>query len=292
MWTIARAGQLIGPILAALLITGVGLTFRRTSERRIEMSGGAQSGWGGVRTRLRCEPAAYRFLCPNEPGAVPGRLTFARIVLGRIREGAVWDFGSLDEWCDWAPGFFAWQEDWTARFQPGWLISRWLDEQAECTSGQLFWRIQALRFLDPQGFANEIDWIEIAGRPGRLCTTQGWSHYDYDRDTLFWNPVATEYTPDDPDLSRQWHRTAPLVTLAYVLGHMCCDLSCSGDELDQAGREQFALTTENRIRHALFRTVPGCSHIWARPGFRETWPDIAGPTAEEAWQSYAGRVDY
>ena len=289
-----RAKNWIGPVLAVLLVTAVALTSRWVSEGRTGSRIGDGNGLTGVRVRSWEHPITYRFLYPHEAGAVAGRLTFARIVEGRVRKDSAWSFGSLDEWCDWAPGFFAHEEDWAPHLQPGWLISRWLceDEAAGCTSGQLYWRIQALRFLDPESVANEIEWIEISGGTLRLRTTQGWPHYDYDSDTLYWNPAATEYTPEDPNLDRKWDKTTPLITLAYTLSHACYDLSCNGDRAGTPAREQFALTTENRIRNILFLKDPACSQIRPRPGFRETWPDAPGRSPEEAWWNYRGRVEY
>ncbi|MEN6575918.1 MAG: hypothetical protein ABFD90_06200 [Phycisphaerales bacterium] len=287
-----KARDLIGPVLAVLLITGVALTSRWMSDNRGGSGIGTKEGLNGVRIELRYEPIAYRFLYPGEPGAADGRLTFARIVEGRVGKDAAWSFASLDEWCDWAPGFFAQEEGWSSRFQPGWLISRSLEEPAGCTSGRLFWWIQALRFLDPESVASEIEWIEASGKTLRLRTTQGWSHYDYDSDTLYWNPTATEYTPEDPNLSRKWYKTTPLVTLAYTLSHACHDLCRDGDLDEQPVRERSALATENRIRHILFMKAPACSHLRPRPGFRETWPDTPGQSAGEAWWVYRGAVEY
>ncbi|HNS22654.1 MAG TPA: hypothetical protein PKH24_19280 [Sedimentisphaerales bacterium] len=289
-----RAKQLVGPVLAVVLITAVALVPRWLSHGRTAGRVGERNALRGVPTERRYEPITYRFLYPHECGVVAGRLTFARIVDGRVARDAAWSFDSLAEWCDWAPGFFAQEQDWTPRFQPGWFISRCLDtdELAGCTNGQLFWWIQALRFLDPESFANEIEWIEVSGKTLRLHTTLEQSHYDYDSDTLYWNPVATEYTREDPNLCWKWFKTTPLVTLAYGLSHARYDLCCDGDRSDPPSRERAALATENRIRHILYRKDPACSHIHPRPGFRETWPDLAGQSPEEAWRTYAGRVEH
>lgn len=287
-----RAKDLIAPILAVTLITGVALISRWMSDNRHDAHIVAAEGVSHVQTKPAYEPIAYRFLYPHERGAVAGRLTFARIVGGRIDKNGVWSFVSVEEWCDWAPGFFSQEEDWKSRFQPGWVVSRCLDESAGCTAGRLFWWIQALRFLDPENAANEIEWIETWGETLEVRTTQGWPHYDYDSDTLYWNPNAIEYAPQDPNLAREWYKTAPLVTLAYTLSHAYHDLCRNGGRADLAAREQFALMAENRIRHILFMKDPACSHIRPRPGVRETWSDIPGRSAEEAWQAYQGRVEY
>lgn len=288
-----RARDLIGPVLAVALITGAALTSRWMSYNRSRARVGTKEGPRGVPVEPEYQPTAYRFLYLHEPGAVAGRLTFVRIVDGRIGRDATWSFAGLDEWCDWAPGFFAQEEGWTPRYQPGWQISRWLSmESTGRTRGCLFWRIQALRFLDPESIANEINWIEASGKTLTIHATQGWPHYDYDSDTLHWNPVASEYGPEDPNLVRQWYKTTPLITLAYVLSHACHDLCHDGDLDEQPVRERFALATENRIRHILFLADPACSHIRPRPGFRETWPDTPGRSAQEAWWDYRGAVEY
>jgi len=256
---IGRDKHLVGPVLAVVLVTGVTLTSRWMSDGRTDTGVRSKKGPSGVQTKSRREPVAYRFLYPGEPGTVAGKLTFAQIVGGQVAPDAAWCFGNLDEWCDWAPEFFADRRDWTPRFQPGWLISRRLEESADCTCARLFWCIQALRFFDPENLADQIDWIEVSGKNLTVRITHERSHYDADRDTLYWNPVATEYPPDDPNLVRECYKTIPLITLAYTLSHAYYDLCCDADQGDPCTREQSALATENRIRGILLLKDPACS---------------------------------
>jgi hypothetical protein len=289
-----RARELIVPVVALVLITGAAITSRWMADKRGVSRIGAGTSRSGSRIEPWSDPIVYRFLYPYETGAVEGRLTFARVVEGRVNKDATWSFADIQEWHDWAPGFFAGEEGWTPRTQPGWLISRWLDgdEPGGPNGGQLFWRIQALRCLDPESFVNEIEWIEASGKTVRICTTPGWPSYDYESDTLHWNPSATRYVPEDPNLDWKWFATTPLITLAYTLSHAHYDLCRDGDRVDQAGRERFAVADENRIRHILFLMDPTCSHIRPRPGYRETWPDAPGDSPEQAWWDYRGEVEY
>lgn len=282
------------PVLAVVLITGVAATSRWMSERHAATRVGGGMNWSRSRGEVWSEPITYRFLYPHESGAVPGRLTFARVVEGRIRENATWSFGSLDEWYEWAPPFFAAEEGWTSRMQPGWLISRWLceDESGRCTTGQLFWRIQALRYFDPESFVNEIEWIEVSGRTFQILPTESRPHYDCDADTLYWNPSATRYIPEDPNLDRRWHVTTPSIALASALSHAYYDLCRTGGAAGGEGWETSVVRDENRIRHILFLKDPACSQIWPRPGWREIWPDVPGNSPERAWWDYRGRVTY
>lgn len=288
-----RARQLIAPVLAAVLIASAAVVSRRIAERRGSSYVGGDANRSHSRIAEWEEPITYRFLYPHEPRAVPGRLTFARVVEGRIRKDATWSFGSLDEWCEWAPAFFAAEEGWTSRTQPGWLISRWLceDESGRGTTGQLFWRIQALRCFDPESFVNEIEWIEVSGKTFQIRPTEGRSYYDYDADTLYWNPSATRCVPEDPNLDRMWCVTTPLIALASALSYAYYDLCRNGGAGDE-GWETSVVREENRIRHILFLKDPACSQIRPRPGWREIWPDVPGDSSEQAWWNYRGRVQY
>ncbi len=289
-----RARQLIVPVLAVGLIASAAVVSRRMSERRVGTCAGGGINGNHSRSETRYEPIVYRFLYAHEPGAAAGRLTFARVVEGRIRKNATWSFGSLDDWYEWAPAFFAAEEGWTSRTQPGWLISRWLceDKSGRCTTGQLFWRIQALRYFDPESFVHEIEWIEVSGKTLQILPTEAWPRYDYDSDTLYWNPSMARYVPEDESLERKWFATTPLITLASTLSHAYYDLCRNGDTVSLEGRETFAVADENRMRHILFLKDPACSQIRPRPGCRETWPDAPGDSPEQAWWDYHGRVKY
>jgi hypothetical protein len=131
---------------------------------------------------------------------------------------------------------------WVAADQPGWQISTWLsvDESTECDRGRLFWSMQALRFLDPEGSANMIDMIERSGKTARICLTQRRSDYDYDENTLYWNSTGVD----------------PLVTLARQLTHMWHDLCRNGASTDSPEREQIAVAGEDRLREILSRKDP------------------------------------
>jgi hypothetical protein len=289
-----RARELILPVVGLVLIVGAAMASRWMADRRAVSRVGAGASRSGSRIETSSDPIAYRFLYAYEPWAVEGRLMFARFVEGGLPKDAVWSFASIEEWRDWAPGFFAGEEGWTPSAQPGWLISRWLDahEAGGCARGQFFWWIQALRFFDPGSFVNEIEGIEASGKTVRICTTPGWPSYDYEKDTLHWNPSVARYVPEDPNLDWKWFATTPLVTLAYTLSHAHYDLCRDGDRVGHEGREMFAVADENRIRHILFLKDPACSQICPRPGYRETWPDVSGNSVEQAWWDYRGAVEY
>ena len=152
----------------------------------------------------------------------------------------------------------------------------------------MFWSLQALRFLDPGSIANEIDMIESAPGKMRVCLTQGPSDYDYETDTLCWNPTETEHVPADAGLQRKWFRTDPLITLAHELSHAWYDLCRGGDSVAPRAREQHAVMTENRIRHILFLKDPHARVHLAQAGVP---PDLAGSArplgaagVEELWR--------
>lgn len=240
------------------------------------------------------EQVTYRFLYRGEAGAIENRLTLGCFVDDDLRRGATWGFAGRDNWLTWAPDVFARERRWVAEDQPGWQISRWLsaDPSVACDSTLLFWAIQALRLLDPESLANEIDMIERSGGAVRICPTRGPSDYDYQTNTLYWNPTATEYVPEDDRLDWKWFRTDPLIALSHELNHVWHDLCRHGDAADDRQREQMAVAAENRIRHILFLKDPYCTHIYPRPGHLETWPDLPGASAQQAWQDYRGAVEY
>jgi len=236
----------------------------------------------------------YRFLYCVEAGATEDRLTLGRFLDGVLQKRPRWGLANTRQWFDWAPGIFEREPGWAAENQPGWQISMWLRPEASvaCDREHLFWAIQALRFLDPQSFANEVDMLESAGRVVRICATHGPSDYDYDEDTLYWNPISTEYVPADGRLRWKWFQTDPLVTLAHQLNHAWHDLCRNGDAASVEERERLAVAAENRLRHILFLKDPACSDLYPRPGHQETWPDLPGASAREAWSHYHGRVRY
>ncbi|UCD51841.1 MAG: hypothetical protein JSW27_04240 [Phycisphaerales bacterium] len=236
----------------------------------------------------------YRFLYRGEAGALEDRLTLGRFLDGALQERPRWGLIDTRQWFDWAPDIFAREPGWAAENQPGWRISTWLrpDASVECDSEQLFWVIQALRLLDPESLANEIDMLEGSGQTVRIVPTHGPSDYDYDEDTLYWNPMSTEHIPADERLKWKWFQTDPLVALAHVLNHAWHDLCRGGDAASVEERERLAVAAENRLRHTLFLKDPACSHLYPRPGHQETWPDLPGASALEAWGNYYGRVPY
>jgi hypothetical protein len=236
----------------------------------------------------------YRFLYRDESGAIPDRLTLGRFVDGNLQEGTVWGFVDTAHWCTWAPEIFGRERGWVAETQPGWRICRWFrpDASIACDRDRFFWVLQALRLLDPESLANQIDMLEACGGAVRICATSGRSDYDYDTDTLYWNPTSFAYVPEDASLNRQWFRTDPRVTLAHELSHAWHDLCRDGDAVGVEQREQIAVATENRIRHILFLKDPMCAHLYPRPGSQETWPDLPGLSAAEAWHDYRGLVRF
>jgi len=236
----------------------------------------------------------YRFLYRDETGAIADRLTLGRFLVGDLQERPKWGFATAQQWLDWAPDIFEREPGWAGEGQPGWQISRWLepDLSGRCSTEQLFWAIQALRLLDPESLANEIDMLESSGRSVRIVPTTGPPGYDYDDDTLFWNPIWTQHVPVDRRLKSKWFQSHPLVSLAHELHHAWHDLCRRGDATGPEEREQTAVAAENRLRHILFLKDPACSYLYPRPGHQETWPDLPGRSAREAWQNYRGVVQY
>lgn len=236
----------------------------------------------------------YRFLYRHEAGAIADRLTLGRFVGGDLARGRTWGFVNATHWFKQAPEIFTRERGWVAEDQPGWRISTWLcaDESVDCDRMHLFWAIQALRYLDPESLANEIDMIEQSGGAVRICPTQGCCSYDYETNTLCWNPVSCEYVPKYGRLDWKWFKTDPLIGLGHELKHAWHDLCCGGDRTDEEGREAVAVAAENRLRHILFLKDPAHAQIYPRPGHQETWPDLPGASAEEAWGDYRGAVKY
>jgi len=284
--------------LALMLVAGAALTARWVSRTRIRGGTGpatAPTGRGISDAHATLEePATYRFLYRDETGALTDRLTLGRFVGDHLQEGARWGFVSIDQWHDRAPSLFDRERGWVAEDQPGWRISTWVctTEPGPYDSTHLFWSLQALRFLDPGSIAIGIDMIESAAGKLRICLARGPSDYDYETDTLCWNPTETEHVPADAGLQRKWFRTDPLITLAHELSHAWYDLCRGGDGVSGRVREEHAVMTENRIRHILFLKDPTRRDVWPRSGFRETWSDLPGRSAEQAWRNYGGRVEY
>lgn len=223
--------------------------------------------------RQSADSITYRFLFPNEVEARRGTLTLGRFSDRRLCEGATWRFDSIDQWHGLAPSICEQDRQWVAEHQSGWQISRWLVENGNSAYGRdhLFWSIQALRCLDPESFVNEIDMIERSGRTVCIRVTEGPSHYDFDTDTLDWNPTSI------PD---------PFVALTRELHHVWYDLCREGDLAEVRQREHSATMAENRMRHILFLKDPTHSQMGPRPRRGETSPEVVGDSAREAWQSY------
>lgn len=280
-------------LVAAAVPIVLWLPRRRTDEGPSDRLGSAgltisheSDAWG--------DQITYRFLWCGEAGAVEDRLTLGRFVGRDLQEGATWGFVNTDHWHNWAPEIFDREQDWVAENQPGWKISRWLHvgEPVECDRDRLFWAIQALRLLDPESLANEIDMLDASGRTVRIYPTYGHSDYSYEEDTLFWNPTSVVHVPADAHLNWKWFQTDPLVALAHELHHAWHDLCRNGDAAGDEQRERLAIAAENRIRHILFLKNPACSHLYPRPGHQETWPDLPGQSPQEAWRNYRGLVEY
>jgi hypothetical protein len=220
------------------------------------------------RTEAVNKRVTYRFLYPDEPGGVAGKLRLARFVDCQLYEDVKWDSYSVVHWRQWAADIFAREMGWVAQDQPGWLISRWLcaDESTERDRDHLFWTIQALRFLDSESTDKEILMIEGSGKTARVCLTQGCSDYDYCQDTLYWNPNGAGCAAVDKIRGEQWFRTDPLIALAHQLRHMRHDFCQNGDAADGQERERIAVAAENFMRDVLSRKDPTRPCISPIPG--------------------------
>ena len=275
-----RFRQWILPVLAVVLILGAAMTVLLLSRPHIGdllSFTGRPPSQSPLSDGESARSVTYRFLFPGEAHAAPGKLTLGRFADGHLCEGATWEFDSIDQWHGWASAIFARERHWTPEEQPGWRISRWLVENIDSAydCDHLFWGIQALQYLDPDSFANEIDMIEHSGGTVRVVLTEGPSDYDYDTDTLYWSPTA------NPD---------PLVALAHELSHAWHDLCRDGDAVAHKGREKLALLAENRIRHILFLKDPTRSHLYPRLGRPETPPDIMEDSPRKAWDNYRNAI--
>ncbi len=275
-----RFRQWILPVLAAVLILGAAMTVLLLSRPHIGdllSFTGRPPSQSPLSDGESARSVTYRFLFPGEAHAAPGKLTLGRFANGHLCEGATWEFDGIDQWHGWASAIFARERHWTPEEQPGWRISRWLVENIDSAydCDHLFWSIQALQYLDPDSLANEIDMIEHSGCTVRIVLTEGVSTYDYNVDTLYWNPVAV------PD---------PLAALAHELHHAWHDLCRNGDAVPDKGREQLALLAENRIRHILFLKDPASSHLYPRLGTQESPPEILGDSPQETWANYRNAI--
>jgi hypothetical protein len=240
------------------------------------------------------EEVTYRFLYRDRVALFDECLTMGRFVGGDLDKGAVWEFADIEQWYCKAPEIFARESGWIAERQPGWKVSRWLcrDEASDSERDRLFWAIQALRLFDLDICTREIAKLEATGRTIRIHLTRGPSHYDYDTDTLHWNPTEKVLVPTDARLDWKWFQTDPLVTLGRGLScawHYLCD---QGDAAGPEDREWVAILTENRLRQILFRKDPAGWRLYPRPGQREIWPDLPGDSAAEAWHNYHGVIKY
>lgn len=267
-------------VLALVLILGAAATVLLLSQPSVEshrLFARKPVNRAAVLEQELAAPFTYRFLLPTEQEAAPGKLTLGRFADGRLCEGGTWEFDSIDQWHGWAPAIFARERQWTPEEQPGWRISRWLSESAGSAydSNHLFWSIQALRHMDPESFANEIDMIEHSGGTVRVVLTEGPSDYDYDTDTLYWSPTA------NPD---------PLVALAHEMSHAWHDLCRDGDAVAYKGREELALLAENRIRHILFLKDPTRSHLYPSLGRPAISPDSLADSPRKAWENYRDAI--
>jgi hypothetical protein len=285
-----RLNRQVVPALAVILIGVAAFTARWVSQT--EMDGRLAVRSVASRREVGDGATTYRFLVRGERGAVNGRLTLGRFIGGELQAHPTWAFTGVGQWHSWAPSIFEREAGWSTDAQPGYRISRWLSSDGPATFDRehLFWSLQALRFLDPESLAHEIDWIERSSAAVRICITEEMSDYDYDSNTLYWNPVADRFRPVDGRLDRRWFQTDALITLAHQLHHLWHDLCCQGDSADPGERERLAVTAENRLRHLLFLKDPTRSNIYPRPGVAGSCSDLPGESPWEAWGNYTGRV--
>lgn len=270
------------PFLAFVLIAGAGATVLWLSHAHIGDPFPLGQRPLSQPEHNSAHSTLYRFLFPSEKQAAPGKLTLGRFADSRLCKGATWEFDSIDQWYSQAPSLFAKDTQWVAEEQPGWQISQWLSEDKGSTYGcnHLFWSIQALRCLDPGSFVNEIDMIERSGRMVTIHLTEGPGSYDYDTDTLHWNPISAG-APGGRGSDRSAQQADPLVALARELNHAWHDLCRNGDEVGVDEREQLAVMAENRMRHILFLKDPTRSHICPR-----SKASVSEDSSQQTWRDY------
>ncbi len=207
-------------------------------------------------------------------------LTFAQFENGEIIEK--WGFESLDDWYDWAPGYFG--EDWMED-QPGYDLSRnlkatnlsgnWVnvaDYQTDWCD-EYFWDLQALRFLNfEDDYGSKIQTMQEAGLTIRVGDRHGNMYIpSIGAGVVCWNKHTTTFYSGD----RGWHSLPSLAVFAHELEHAyqyITDVFEGGVPIRPSGPQRefleiYACAAENIVRRAFYSKVPGYSHILPRPSY-------------------------
>jgi RHS repeat-associated protein len=214
----------------------------------------------------------YEFLQSYHEHAIEGKLTFAHIVDGKVKD--VWGFDSIDDWCAWAPGFFEYVEGWAKEEQAGYILSRTLTNTAsfdanDYTPDWLFWMLRAGFYLGSLTMLAEIEEsMETMGTIVniRLNDTKnrygGYNFYKVRGNTLtvYFHPTWTARVGNYPTFH-------PLVGLAHELSH-AVDFARDGEIKDHPKRypkaQQLAIGVENEMRGSFKYKVPGYEKIRKR----------------------------
>jgi RHS repeat-associated protein len=183
------------------------------------------------------------------------------------------DFGGLDAWYDWAPGYFSSDEghaeDWDMTKQIGWELSGTQFEPATRHSREwYFWRLQAVRFLSSDVQATIASIEGLTGEKGQMPLNF--------RDSSVPNPrmggTDTNWTEvfagavwlnwDSEWTGPAGYEIPNLVTLTHELAHVLDGLTDGTIPSDQRTRENPAISLENQMRLAFYWKVPGYHHLY------------------------------
>ncbi len=189
------------------------------------------------------------------------KLTFARFEDGEFKE-VIKSFKNIDEWCDWAPGFYE-KKGWNLEDQVGYKLSRNFSsgpfDSKKYTKDWFFWR---LRFLEHLGISGNISSIEEGMKEGRTVNVVlnnvwkreygGFDGFKYagDSGTIEWHPTWEGENSPIPDFH-------PLIGLVHELSR-AADFAWDGEMFPNTRqRENIATSVENTGHIQYNNKVPG-----------------------------------
>ena len=176
-------------------------------------------------------------------------------------------FSSLGRWYKWAPGFFKnpkknIYEDWEKEEQVGWELSGYWKSTQKLSRDNVFWRLQAMRYLSS----------DVGGTIGAIEGILGQSQYSLSINANFtpkpeYNGTCSGYYVDEKNKNHiviDWNyhgevilgkQSPGLVALTHELSH-AYDFLRDGSVVEPQSQGE-AIALENRMRLAFYWKVPG-----------------------------------
>jgi RHS repeat-associated protein len=201
------------------------------------------------------------------------QLTFARFHDGRL-DKVVWAGNDVNEWCKWAPGFFASVEGWDMKKQVGYALSqRFIDPCGTYDSDWFFWRLQALQYLGSSwGTISSMEQeMQNPRDPAKAMTVnivvnRTWidAYGGYNAYSTSGNTITLSWYPWWEGEGSSLPRFPALAGLAHEMSHGA-DFVWDGKMYPDPMRENVPIGVENAARAVFLMKVPGYWWVQFRP---------------------------